>query len=418
MALGMARPQKHPRTGVYWYRRRVPDRLRAAVGKTEEVRSLHTKDPAVARERFAAVAAEIDERWRNLARGPVALSHEQVHALAGELYRAEVEANRANPGSAQHWASAQFFAEFFAHARQREGTKPNGLRLTTGWSPAEAMAKGRYGDLVDALLAKHGLQVRPEDRKRIVLAAVDAMRDAHGQLQRNAEGDYRPDPQAERFPPLKRPGRPLTMQALWDDYKDLKKPSPSTVKRWEPVLHKMAAFVDAADVRDITEDDLICWRDHLVKTSKLDPKTVKGVYIAAVSAVFRWGKGQGKLKVNPAAEIEVTVPGKDEVREKGFKDWEARTILSATLAPPSPPSPPSPLSTPRRWVPWLCAYTGARVNEITQLRGQDVYQGSLVQKENGCEVEVPYYFIKITPEAGRVKNRRFREVPLHDHLVE
>lgn len=28
----------------------------------------------------------------------------------------------------------------------------------------------------------------------------------------------------------------------------------------------------------------------------------------------------------------------------------------------------------RRWVPWLCAYTGARVNEMTQLRGQDVQQ--------------------------------------------
>ncbi|MEY9463866.1 site-specific integrase [Bradyrhizobium ottawaense] len=28
----------------------------------------------------------------------------------------------------------------------------------------------------------------------------------------------------------------------------------------------------------------------------------------------------------------------------------------------------------RRWVPWLCAYTGARVNEITQLRACDVIE--------------------------------------------
>ncbi|MEC5293197.1 hypothetical protein, partial [Aurantimonas sp. C2-3-R2] len=28
----------------------------------------------------------------------------------------------------------------------------------------------------------------------------------------------------------------------------------------------------------------------------------------------------------------------------------------------------------RRWVPWICAYTGARVNEITQLRRQDIKQ--------------------------------------------
>jgi hypothetical protein len=36
MALAMARPWKHPQTGIYWLRKRVPDDLRAAVGKLEE----------------------------------------------------------------------------------------------------------------------------------------------------------------------------------------------------------------------------------------------------------------------------------------------------------------------------------------------------------------------------------------------
>jgi hypothetical protein len=75
MALGMARPQKLPRTGVYLFRRRVPDRLRTMVGKTEEVRSRRTKDPEVARARFLAIAAEVEERWKNLPRDPVALTH-------------------------------------------------------------------------------------------------------------------------------------------------------------------------------------------------------------------------------------------------------------------------------------------------------------------------------------------------------
>ncbi len=49
MALAMARPGKHPKTGVYWLRKRVPDELRALVGKQEEKRSLGTKDPAEAK---------------------------------------------------------------------------------------------------------------------------------------------------------------------------------------------------------------------------------------------------------------------------------------------------------------------------------------------------------------------------------
>src|SRR5262249_32930626 len=58
----------------------------------------------------------------------------------------------------------------------------------------------------------------------------------------------------------------------------------------------------------------------------------------------------------------------------------------------------------RRWVPWLCAYTGARSGEITQLRGVDVLLHG-----------VPA--IKITPEAGTVKTRKPRTVPLHEHLI-
>ncbi len=49
MPLAMARPWKHPKTGIFWLRKRVPDDLRPLVGKREEKRSLHTRDPAEAK---------------------------------------------------------------------------------------------------------------------------------------------------------------------------------------------------------------------------------------------------------------------------------------------------------------------------------------------------------------------------------
>lgn len=45
----MARPWKHPKTGVYWLRKRVPDDLRAGIGKREEKLTLKTRDPAEAK---------------------------------------------------------------------------------------------------------------------------------------------------------------------------------------------------------------------------------------------------------------------------------------------------------------------------------------------------------------------------------
>jgi integrase len=59
----------------------------------------------------------------------------------------------------------------------------------------------------------------------------------------------------------------------------------------------------------------------------------------------------------------------------------------------------------RRWVPWICAYTGARAGEITQLRGKDVI------------VKGGINALFITPEAGSTKTRTPRTVPIHDHLV-
>jgi integrase len=64
-----------------------------------------------------------------------------------------------------------------------------------------------------------------------------------------------------------------------------------------------------------------------------------------------------------------------------------------------------PFDAARRWVPRLCAYTGARAGEITQLRAKDVKQ------QEGTWV------IQITPEAGTVKTSKPRTVPLHEHLL-
>ena len=66
----------------------------------------------------------------------------------------------------------------------------------------------------------------------------------------------------------------------------------------------------------------------------------------------------------------------------------------------------TPLDRAKKWVPLLCAYTGARPGEMTQLRKQDV------QKKGDA------YFAHLTPGAGAIKGGKARTVPLHEHLVE
>lgn len=59
----------------------------------------------------------------------------------------------------------------------------------------------------------------------------------------------------------------------------------------------------------------------------------------------------------------------------------------------------------RRWVPWLCTFTGASVVEITQLRKEDM------RWESGTMVK------RISPDAGTVKTSQYRDVPVHPQLI-
>jgi hypothetical protein len=52
MVLQVPRPFKKPETGVYYFRRIVPEPLRTLVGKAEVRRSLGAKDPKVAAHRY------------------------------------------------------------------------------------------------------------------------------------------------------------------------------------------------------------------------------------------------------------------------------------------------------------------------------------------------------------------------------
>jgi hypothetical protein len=63
MALAMTRPTKHPKTGIYWLRRRVPKDLVALVGRQEVTKTLHTRDPTEAKQRLVQALAELDAQW-------------------------------------------------------------------------------------------------------------------------------------------------------------------------------------------------------------------------------------------------------------------------------------------------------------------------------------------------------------------
>ena len=103
MPRAMARPWKHPKTGIFWLRKRVPDDLRPLVGKREEKRSLQTKDPAQARKLHAQALADVEAQWANLRKGSMTLGHREAHAIAGQFYESFVSHYAESPKSQTEW---------------------------------------------------------------------------------------------------------------------------------------------------------------------------------------------------------------------------------------------------------------------------------------------------------------------------
>jgi integrase len=126
--------------------------------------------------------------------------------------------------------------------------------------------------------------------------------------------------------------------------------------------------------------------------------------VNAAATVYRWAKDQRLIANNPFASVNVTVPRKTKNRESNaFTPEEAEIILRAASAVQDTKRP---FNAAKRWVPWLCAYSGARAGEITQLRGSDVQRRG------------EFYVMRLLPEAGTIKTREARTVPLHEHLIE
>lgn len=410
MPLAMARPWKHPDTGVYYLRVWVPKRFRALVGRDVVKRTLGTRDPAEARRLFREHLEDLEREWHaleaasaaNLAPQPRRLTHKETVALAGEVYRRLVEAYADDPGRPAEWRlKVTADAPMLPSDLRPPGTPspPRDPMFTPG-----AMAIRKYGSLINGVLAERGLEVDTASQIRLGEQVIVAIVQAHERIERLARGDYGPDPRAERFPPVEIVKAALPLEELWAAYVKHREPGPKTVKRWRPLLEKLAGFVGTQDMSTVTTTHLMSWRDALIAQG-LDRATIRDAYIGSAKAVFGWAASQQKLLANPAAGVTVDVKPKPVLRSRALTDAEARTILSATLAPFSALISPENAAT-RRWVPWLCAYTGARVNEMTQLTGRSIKQ------DDGI------WIIDINPRDGDVKTQIYRKVPIHEHLIE
>lgn len=166
------------------------------------------------------------------------------------------------------------------------------------------------------------------------------------------------------------------MTVLYGQYAAEAKISPATVEQWRKYINHLVAFLGFDAAGTVTTDDLLRWRQHLkgetFRGKPLSSKTINGSYLAAASVTFAYGFAERILPSNPMRDVDnVRADRKPKLRDRDFTLAERKLILSAASAVVQSGRLSKEKALSRRWVPWICAYTGARVNEITQLRKED-----------------------------------------------
>jgi integrase len=337
------------------------------------------------------------------------LTQRQAHALAGEWYRWYTSQHEEDPGAAGQWAKLR---EVLWLLLEDAAGDPETHQIDLEAPEVRAEIHPKLADEAKTaqFLASKGEVLTPSAMTLFLDAVLYEFLEATTLLERRASRDYSPDkhlqtlPEYRKAPPLVQ-GSGKTCVELFRAYVAAVKPRPSTIRGQLVVFTTLDKYLDGRNVQDMSADEAQRWIASLV-TAERSPVRVRRTYIAALRAVLNWALLQKLVIANPFAGVSITIPRKVLTRDRAFTEAEQQTILKAALAiTDSTNNTKSPFKAACRWVPWLCAYSGARGGEMTQLRGQDI-------KPRG-----DFFVIEITPAAGTVKGSIPRTVPIHEHVI-
>jgi hypothetical protein len=277
MTLAMTRPWKHPDSGFYWFRKRVPDDLRNLIGKREERFSLGTRDPVEAKRLHVLKLAEVEERWSNLRVGQRALSPDDIVRLAAEIgdqFRRQLETDPYQP--------VEWDVEIGASLWRASDKQDIYTDITQPLSPGDRKRLDQQNKcyaLVDERLSGRGVAAHPEDRERLVRAAslqVQRIIQNHeayllGKLDVRADG-WEPSK-------LRVPATPLTFEAIVQGWLVEKKPNEKTEYTWRRVMNELSEFLGHDDARRVSADELVSWKADLLAKGRAS-KTIRDSKLA------------------------------------------------------------------------------------------------------------------------------------------
>ena len=405
MPVRMPHPTPHPKSGIYAARMAIPKHLQEIIARRHGPRvefrqNLGTRDKAEAVrlsrpifERFDAFlrAAEAEHRGTS-----DRLSDHDISVLCGRWLTAREADTREDMvlTRAQHEEAAEHLGDHL-RALDDEADFRSG-NLIRDMAPE-----------VDPLLISTGRTVDPDSRRRLSERLARVAWEWHrGQVERATTGRVTSPLRPHDFPsePLKTgAGAGCTMDRLlagWAADRGWRldvRPMPRPLYDRLRTMERLATFVGHRDAHRVDREAVARWKAE-IQGRGTGASSIRNDF-SEMSAVWKHGIAHGLVAENPFAGLSPPKAKKRKREVRPFTRAEAAEILQAARSEHGA----------IRWLPWVCAFTGARLGEVCQSVKEDV---AMVQG---------VWCLRIHDEGneGRsLKNEESRRtIPLHPTLI-
>lgn len=427
---------KHPKTGIFYYRKTIPEGLRDTFGRREIKKSLGTKDREQAKvlnHHVGGFALRMLQEAESSADRIVLRSQLDdfinTDLANWDAYEATGRLMRALVGPKLIEDRVTRYADKWLHWLLVSGKVGVDYEGTGGGIRVDGLTRQKCERLIEEYIDS-------ADLRRFFQDEPDSYDEFCTYCWEHAENlDH-----VEPWPDLAtvKSGAPIPHDAMpkainqplqtskttlsegFEMYLKDRQPRPRTRSDWQTARERLQEFLGGDRCVDqINDEDVRDFRDAMLRypsrvTAELEqlsftercdragseglkclhPKTVNK-NLNALSACFRWLVQNRYLKANPAEGIRAGVSRNPEPARLPFSNNDLKLVFGAQYPKSSPQA--------DFWLPWIALYSGARMEEIGKLRSSDFHE------INGT----PYFEIGGTVKTAASRRR----VPVHRRLV-
>ncbi|MBI2770216.1 MAG: site-specific integrase [Burkholderiales bacterium] len=413
----MAKPWQ-PKSGIFYIRRKVPADLQPILGR-EYKRSLETRDPAEAKRLWGA-ALDASERAFATARkqlqGLAVITDADVEQLAARWYREEAKAMEAK-GSFGEWLISDDQA-IWQGDELIEVSVPRTFRDMFDEGDDESDVHQHLLPFINKTLRDNSLP-KPTAGSALERKLLAAFADHYLKLSdlafERSQGNWKSSPEVAPLAPLDIESVPAATQgpglrALFNEYAADKiltdgdtRGARKTVASYRAIVEQFIELCGDLPYSHINRETVRGYRAMLARLptrgeglrglnakEAIAKAEAEGLPLAsaatiknkltALSAVLTYGVNLGNLPENPviaggvrkAATKAASNQNARIRRRKDYSHEEIRTIFTSAIYSDGWDAPRAEFRGAWYWMPLLMYYTGARREELAQLRASDV----------------------------------------------